>query len=1042
MARKKTLKQLLSREFIRSSLVSLLCVEALLLGGHFFMTEYLARELAETIEQHDGTRTGEQTGERAALLDGHLRTIRALSELLRLGAEQFLRSAPGPLASEESGRYRTTPEGMLYRAGGDGSSAFYSAHSAPGPARLERLARSAELNPLFRKVAGAEPIVVAVYLNTRDSMSRYYPYNPKFHTLVPPDVDLTTYPFYYLADAAHNPGRGPVWTPVYRDPAGQGWMVSCVTPVYVHGVLEGVVGIDATIGRILKHSLTKGLPPYASAMLVDGDGRVIAASREAAELLRLRPLSGAAESADGDLGVEYAYAWGDDPDVSRAVSALLGGKSGKADLSGNGFSLGLTAEKIPETDWRVLVVTDSRRMLASLDAVSRLTRRLGVVAAGVVLVLTAGFVAYLVTRVSSISGRLAQPLEELASASTRFRSGGDGIVARPYEFAELDALSRNLSAMARDVGDSRGELQSMVHSLQEERAQLEEIVHQRTAELVQANEQLRSDIRERERAERDLEERNRFLQTLIDAAPTPIYFKDTGGRISGCNRALEEFMGRGREEIVGRFLTDLLPTEQAEPLQAEDLELIRRGGEDSEAVTLRLPEEEPRDVILQRSTYSNLEGEIIGLVGVFTDVTELRRTARRLEETGELFRGVLEGIQAGIVIIDPKTLEVRSMNPVAEGLFGLTEEECAGRPCNVLGWCDPACRRQECPLQEEVFFNAEQKIENADGKIIPISRTVVTSAVSGSPQLVEILFDITRQKNLERQLTYAQKLESIGQLAAGIAHEINTPTQYVGDNLRFMREGFEGLAPILEALVRMFEGGSGDDDGNAGGDACEQAMFELSSMAQRADVGFFLEEIPTAIGQSIEGVDRVAEIVRGMKKFSHPDDEKKVPLDLNDAIANTALVARNEWKYVAEFVEDFDPTLPLVECLPGDFNQVILNLLVNASHAVGAARSEDSPLGVITASTRRDGDWVEIRIADTGVGIPEANRSKVFNPFFTTKEVGVGTGQGLAITHSIVVDKHGGAIDFETVEARGTTFIIRLPIRAVDADGATEGADE
>jgi signal transduction histidine kinase len=199
------------------------------------------------------------------------------------------------------------------------------------------------------------------------------------------------------------------------------------------------------------------------------------------------------------------------------------------------------------------------------------------------------------------------------------------------------------------------------------------------------------------------------------------------------------------------------------------------------------------------------------------------------------------------------------------------------------------------------------------------------------------------------------------------------------------------------------------------------------------DVSYLYKEIPTAIQQSLEGLERVATIVRAMKEFSHPGGEEKVATNLNKAIESTITVARNEWKYVAEMVTNFDPDLPMVPCLAGDINQVILNLVINAAHAIGEVVQEgDGPKGTITISTRHMPPWAEIHVQDTGPGIPEDIRERIFNPFFTTKGIGVGTGQGLAITHAVVVEKHGGTITLNTEVGHGTTFIIRLPIETAD----------
>jgi signal transduction histidine kinase len=214
-----------------------------------------------------------------------------------------------------------------------------------------------------------------------------------------------------------------------------------------------------------------------------------------------------------------------------------------------------------------------------------------------------------------------------------------------------------------------------------------------------------------------------------------------------------------------------------------------------------------------------------------------------------------------------------------------------------------------------------------------------------------------------------------------------------------------------------------------------EAIERVAAAAERADLGYLLEEIPKAIDQALEGISRVSKIVGAMREFSHPGTKEKVLLNLNQAIENTIVVSRNEWKYVAELETDLDPSLPPVFCLPGEFNQVILNLIVNAAHAIGDVASKGGPeKGIIRVQTRSCPEWAEIRIEDTGTGIPESARSRVFDPFFTTKEIGKGTGQGLAIARSVIVDRHGGSIGFETEEGKGTTFIVRLPY-----DGKTLG---
>ena len=290
---------------------------------------------------------------------------------------------------------------------------------------------------------------------------------------------------------------------------------------------------------------------------------------------------------------------------------------------------------------------------------------------------------------------------------------------------------------------------------------------------------------------------------------------------------------------------------------------------------------------------------------------------------------------------------------------------------------------------------------------------------------------------LHERIAQSQKLESIGELAAGIAHEINTPIQYVGDNTRFVRDACADMTAVLECCQRLVA----DIDA---GKAAESASESLRSAMDDADVEYLIEEIPSAITQTLEGVDRVANIVRAMKEFAHPGVSEMTLTDLSVAIGNTVMVARNEWKYVAELETDFDNRLPLVPCLPGEFNQVILNMIVNASHAIADALGESpEKKGTITISTKATSGHAEIRVADSGSGISQENIGKIFTPFFTTKAAGKGTGQGLAIAHSVVVEKHGGTLSVESELGKGTTFVICIPLecRGVETDAASVSSD-
>jgi two-component system, NtrC family, sensor kinase len=404
-----------------------------------------------------------------------------------------------------------------------------------------------------------------------------------------------------------------------------------------------------------------------------------------------------------------------------------------------------------------------------------------------------------------------------------------------------------------------------------------------------------------------------------------------------------------------------------------------------------------------------------------------QRLRERQEHLGQL-QMVMMMAADGIVTIDEAGI-VETFNEAAGWMFGYKSEEVVGNNIAIL-LPEPFCKEHPQYLANYlatgqsriVGFGHEVVGRRKDGTVFPLDLSVSEVCMGGRRIFTGIFRNVTERRMMEVQLRHAQKMESIGHLAAGIAHEINTPTQYIGDNLRFLEDSFRDLNALLSKCEQLKEAFDGRADARG-------SLTDVIDAAGRTDAKYLLDEIPKAIRQSLEGVDRVAKIVRSMKEFSHPGDEEMQTLDLNRAIESTLTVSRNEWKYVADVDVNFDPNLPMVTCLPSEINQVVLNLIVNAAQAI-ADKCAGGPAcrGMIGLRTRRDGDWVEIRVKDNGAGIPPAAQPKIFQPFFTTKQLGRGTGQGLAICRTIVAERHGGSISFETVVGVGTTFIVRLPI--------------
>ncbi|WP_136809865.1 ATP-binding protein [Desulfosediminicola flagellatus] len=285
--------------------------------------------------------------------------------------------------------------------------------------------------------------------------------------------------------------------------------------------------------------------------------------------------------------------------------------------------------------------------------------------------------------------------------------------------------------------------------------------------------------------------------------------------------------------------------------------------------------------------------------------------------------------------------------------------------------------------------------------------------------------DAEEKIQLERDLHRAQKLESIGTLAAGIAHEINTPIQFIGDNIRFTREAFTDLCAIVAQYRTLIE--------NVTQDVMVETLKNTSDkILADTEFDFLAEELPAALQQTIDGVQHVSGIVAAMKDFSYMGTENvKTAEDINQAVRSTAIISKNEWKYVAELNLDLDESLPPVPCFIGELKQVLLNLVINSVHAITDKYSRgdsDNQKGLITIKTYLSEHDVHISVQDNGCGIPSELEGKIFDPFFTTKEVHKGTGQGLAISYQIIQIKHGGNIYFESQPGRGTTFFISLPL--------------
>lgn len=527
------------------------------------------------------------------------------------------------------------------------------------------------------------------------------------------------------------------------------------------------------------------------------------------------------------------------------------------------------------------------------------------------------------------------------------------------------------------------------------------------------------DITERKAAEEKIRE-------LVDSIPEAIYGIDLQGNCTFCNPSCLQLLGYERpEDLLGKDMHTLihhsLPDGTPFPVEQCRVYEAFRSGEGTHIDNEVLWRSDGTCFAAEYWSHPiHRGGRVIGAVVTFVNITERKRAEKELRLT----QSSLENASDALFWVDPRAHFVyvneaacRSLERSREDLLSLSVPDVD--PLFTKEVWEPFW--EQCKARGSMTFESQNK--RKQGRLFPVEVTANYLEFDGQEYIFAFVRDITERRVLETQLRHAQKLEGIGQLAAGIAHEINTPTQFVTDNLTFLRDSWKSAHELLELYRSAIRNSAA---------LLPPAVAMALGQAERAcDLDFIVAEMPRAIDQSLDGSRRVAEIVRAMKEFSHPDSADKTATNLNRAIESTITVARNEWKYVAEIATDLDETLPAVVCYPGDINQVILNLVVNAAHAVKDATPEGQ-MGRITVRTRKRDAFAEISVTDTGTGVPEAIRSRIFDPFFTTKEVGKGTGQGLSLAHNVVVKKHSGKIWFETELGRGTTFFVDLPINPTE----------
>ncbi len=525
------------------------------------------------------------------------------------------------------------------------------------------------------------------------------------------------------------------------------------------------------------------------------------------------------------------------------------------------------------------------------------------------------------------------------------------------------------------------------------------------------------DITERKRKEDELSDSYYKFRQLIENSTIGIMRIDTEDEIIMVNPALAEMLGYSSSaEIIAKKSNQLYFSikkknkffqilKNEERVRCFEDVFIKKDGS-------------LIDVKKSGWTIKDKNNNVIYYEIIVEDITEQNQILKILHESEFKYRMLIDKLNEAVYLLVGHKFEI--VNSKFLELLEITEEEVNSPTFDMLNFI--------AEESKPMIINREER--KAKGEKVPHKYEMILLTKSGIEKEVEVsvsyldfkgktatqgvVRDLTEIRRRETQIRHLQKMEAIGTLAAGIAHEINTPSQFISDNLSFLQNAVKDLEVVFKYLSNL--------------NTQEENFDTLNNIVKELDIEYLTEEIPIAINQSKEGIERIANIVGAMRDFSHSGPKYKIATDLHKLIQNSITISRNAWKYVAEINKEFDETIPLIICLASDLGQVIVNIIVNAAHAIeNKFHDSDTLQGKILIQTKNKNGFVEIIISDNGTGMPEKVKKRIFDPFFTTKEVGKGTGQGLAIAYDIIVDKHKGSIEVETEENIGTTFIISLP---------------
>ena len=885
-----SLKGFISREFFRAALLPLLIISATLAGLYFVMNGHLLEKTLKTLSRDRLSYLMEISDSQARIIGGRLDAVTHLGRVLQahtsrffVQPDQFQRPDPAP-------EFGFAPNGIYYKLRNNGgSSVFYSGASPIGNPQKDKALRSETLDPLFKNIFGTNGNIVAVYLNTFDSMCRYYPFLENVHEQISPDMKIPEFNFYYLADMTHNPKGGPVWTGSYLDPMGKGWMMSCIAPIYNDGFLEGVAGIDITIKNFIGSLLDLDLPWGSQAFLVDAEGTIMAMPPEVERIFGIRELQDFSYRGKvrKDTGKPATFNLQKSVPVEAqgAVAALMRRGEGSVELAIDGQRYVLCQHTVSEAGWKLMVMADRTSVLRPILQMERHAGRTGKVVVGALVLFYLIFFSFLAFRTRRLAEGIAETIGGLSEVTRRLGTGVYETKIRPTAVVEIDALSDQFENMAQDLKTLHGSLEQKIDQanqakdlarkaeteLKAHQVHLERVVENRTLELTETNVRLREDITKRKQIETRLNLERRQLLSIFDSIDEPVYISapDTYEMLYA-NEAMRNYLSGS---MAGKCYQLLQNRKEPCPF----------------------------------CTNSIIFGEKLGRAHIWE---------HRNNHSGRWFRCIDKAIQ----------------------------------------W--------------------------PDGRMVRY----------------EMAIDITEQRNaaeerqgLRERLRRAEKMEALGTLAGGVAHDLNN-----------VLGGIVGYPDLL--LMDM---------------AADHAMRKPIETIQRS-------------GQ------KAAAIVQDLLTLARRGVAVMEATCLND-IATGYLASPEHERLLRHHPGiriETNLAPGLHQCMGSSvhLSKTVMNLVSNAAESM----PEGGRIAVATENRYIDrplkgyeevlaGDYTVLKVADGGIGILPEDLPHIFEPFYTKKKLGrSGTGLGMAVVWGTVKD-HQGYIEIESGPGVGTTVEIYLP---------------